>query len=58
MKIQTLLTLTLLTALLIASYAPLQLATAQTDFNAYKGSAVDDIQIDGKIGTEWDDVAK
>ncbi|MFQ5621745.1 MAG: hypothetical protein ACE5FT_07995 [Candidatus Nanoarchaeia archaeon] len=30
-------------------------ALALVDFNAYKGSSISDILIDGTIGTEWDD---
>lgn len=44
--------------LLIASYASTQLASAQSDFNAYAGSTIEDSQIDGAIGAEWDDAAK
>ena len=58
MKKQAFLNLFFTVTLLIASYATIQFAAAQTDFNAYKGTAIDDSQIDGAIGSEWDDAAK
>jgi len=58
MKKQAFLFVFFTVTLLIASYAVIQSAFAQTDFNAYKGAEIDDNQIDGAIGTEWDDAAK
>lgn len=58
MKRKSLLVLTLLMVVLSLSYVSIQAAFAQTDFNAYKGAAIDDSKIDGVIGNEWDDAAK
>ena len=55
MKKQTFLVLILATVLLTAYYGSINIANAQTDFNAYSGNPIPDDQIDGVIGTEWDD---
>lgn len=45
-----------LTGLLIATYNNVNLTFGQTAYlDAYKGAAVSDSEIDGTIGTEWDD---
>jgi hypothetical protein len=41
--------------LLIAACATITPVSAQQDFDAYSGNAIDDAAIDGAIGSEWDD---
>ena len=55
MKKQTFLILFSTTLLLLAAFALFESAAAQANFNAYLGASIDDSQIDGNIGTEWDD---
>ncbi len=47
--------LTLMLALLIAACVVIAPVSAQHDFDAYVGNAIDDAAIDGAIGSEWDD---
>ena len=58
MKKQTFLILVSTTLLLLAAFALFESAAAQANFNAYLGASIDDSQIDGNIGTEWDDAGK
>jgi len=58
MKKQTFLILVSTTLLLLAAFALFESAVAQANFNAYLGASIDDSQIDGNIGTEWDDAGK
>jgi len=46
------------TLLLLAAFALIESAAAQANFNAYLGAAIEDSQIDGNIGSEWDDAGK
>ncbi len=42
-------------ALLITSFATIKPVSAQYDFNAFLGNSIADIEIDGTIGSEWND---
>ncbi len=44
--------------LLLSIFAATQKAYAQSDFSAFLGSSISDSNIDGTIGTEWDDAGK
>jgi len=58
MKKQNFLSLASTILLLVAAFVLIENAAAQANFNAYLGAAIDDNQIDGNIGTEWDDAGK
>ena len=47
--------LMLMLPLLIAACATITPVSAQQDFDAYSGAAIDNSAIDGTIGSEWDD---
>jgi len=55
MKKLTFLFLTLTLGLLITAFATIAPVSAQQDFDAFLGNAIDDAAIDGTIGSEWDD---
>jgi hypothetical protein len=55
MKKPIFLFLTLALWLLIIVCAPIASVSAQSDFDAFLGDAIDDAEIDGTIGSEWDD---
>ena len=55
MKKPTFLFLTLALGLLITACAVITPVSAQHDFNAFLGNPIDDNEIDGAIGIEWDD---
>jgi len=56
MRRRTYIFLAAILGLLITTYTTIAPASAQTDYLvAFKGSAISDAQIDGTIGTEWDD---
>ncbi len=55
MKKLTYLFLTAMLGLLITNYAAIAPVSAQLDFDAYKGAAIADGEIDGTVGAEWDD---
>jgi hypothetical protein len=55
MKKPTFLFLTLALGLLITGCAVITPVSAQHDFNAFLGNPIDDNEIDGAIGIEWDD---
>ncbi len=55
MKNRTFLLLTLTLALLVAAVVRVNPVQAQSDLNAYSGTAIADSQIDGAIGDEWSD---
>jgi hypothetical protein len=55
MKKLTFLFLMLTLGFLITACATITPVSAQQDFNAFLGSAIDDEAIDGTIGSEWDD---
>jgi hypothetical protein len=55
MKKLTFLFLTLTLGLLITAFAAITPVSAQHDFNAFLGNLIDDNEIDGAIGSEWDD---
>jgi len=55
MKKLTFLFLTLTLGLLITACATIAPVSAQQDFDAFLGNAIDDAAIDGTIGSEWDD---
>lgn len=48
----------LIAILLFSSLAILPLTFAQSNFDAFSGSTISDAQIDGVIGSEWDDSGK
>jgi hypothetical protein len=58
MKKQTSFFLFLAAMLLASACASIKSASAQQDFNALYGKEIADSQIDGAIGTEWDDAGK
>ncbi len=45
----------LLLAFLITTFAMIPLVSAQSNFTAFLGTTIDDSEIDGAIGSEWDD---
>jgi hypothetical protein len=47
--------LTVMLGLLIAACATITPVSAQHDFDAFLGNPIDDNEIDGTIGSEWDD---
>jgi len=47
--------ITVILALLITSCATIKPVSAQYDFNAFLGNSIADTEIDGAIGSEWDD---
>src|SRR4030042_1537727 len=55
MKKLTFLFLTLTLGLLITASITIIPVSAQQDFEAFLGNAIDDAAIDGTIGSEWDD---
>lgn len=45
----------IITILLVSSFASVPFVSGQTDIDAFLGSTIPDSQIDGTIGSEWDD---
>jgi hypothetical protein len=50
--------LIILCFVLVSPFAWVELGVGQPEFTAYGGSLVSDAQIDGVIGSEWDDAGK